>query len=163
MIGYHLPRRLLVLLTGALLIGALLSGLAFAEEPAPLVLTANSALGWGSVVATGSTGTVTVSPEGGRTAAGGVALASSAGVSAVSLTVTGEPNLTFSIVLPSSATLGSGGSSMTVDSFTCAPSGSGSLGPAGSAEIRVGATLHVGSAQSQTSYSGSFDVTVAYN
>ncbi|HVS64875.1 MAG TPA: DUF4402 domain-containing protein [Thermoanaerobaculia bacterium] len=134
-----------------------------AAEPAAIVLTNNSSLGFGSIVASATAGAVTVSAGGARSASGGAVLGSSVGVSAASFTVTGEPNLTYSIVLPSSVTLTAGGSSMTVDSFTSLPADSGNLGPAGTEEVRVGATLQVSGSQSQASYSGTFDVTVAYN
>jgi len=153
------------------LAAALASGLAAstcasparAEDPTPLVLAVNSSLGFGAIVAGGAAGTVTVSAAGDRSASGGTFLGSPTGVAAASFTVSGEPNLTFSLVLPSSVTLDNGGATMTVDSFTSLPSGSGTLGPAGTEEVRVGATLHVSGTQTQASYSGTFDLTVAYN
>ncbi len=73
-------------------------------------------------------------------------------------------NNTYSITLPSSATLTSGGNTMTVDTFTHdegalpkLPSGTGSE------TFNVGATLNVGAVQAGGTYSGTFAVTVSYN
>lgn len=126
-------------------------------------LTTNSNLGFGQAVATVAPGTVTVSPAGGRTASGGVVLGNGLGVSAASFTVTGELDANYSITLPSSCTLTGGGSSMSVDTFTTSPSGSGNLGPGGTEVVALGATLHVGAPQSSAAYVGTYFVTVAYN
>jgi hypothetical protein len=130
---------------------------------AALDATTQSHLGFGQLIATPAPGAVTVSPAGARTPSGGVVLGNGFGVSAAAFAVTGDPNLAFSITLPSSATLDGAGSSLTADSFTSTPSGAGNLGPSGAQSVTVGATLHVGSSQSATSYSGSFAVTFAYN
>jgi hypothetical protein len=130
---------------------------------AALDATTQSHLGFGQLIATQSPGAVTVSPSGARSPSGGVVLGNSFGVSGASFTVTGDPNLAFSITLPSSSTLDGGSGSMTADGFTSTPSGAGNLGPSGLQSVTVGATLHVGSGQSATSYSGSFAVTFAYN
>ncbi|MEO8505739.1 MAG: DUF4402 domain-containing protein [Acidobacteriota bacterium] len=129
----------------------------------PIGATTQGNLGFGQIVATTVAGTVTVSPVGSRTSSGGVLLGNGLGVSAATFAVIGEPNASFSITLPTPCTLSSGGSSMTLDSFTSHPNGSGNLGPAGSQSVTLGATLHVGAAQAAAAYSGSYNVTVAYN
>lgn len=144
---------------------ALLASLALrAQLPAelPIAIDRNSDLGFGSLVSAGG-GTVTVSPAGARWADGGTTLGSPAGVAPASFSVSGDPGLAFSIVLPSTATLSSGSASMTVDAFTSSPAGTGTLDTAGQGEVRVGATLQVGASQASGSYSGTFSVTVAYN
>ena len=140
---------------------ALLAGKAFAV--AGLEATASRDLGFGQVVSTGTPGTVTVDPSGRRTASGGIALGNAAGVGAATFRVTGEPDSTYSITLPSSTTFISAGRSMTIDRFTSSPKDSGNLGPGGSQWITVGGTLHVGPSQTAASYDGTVEVSVAYN
>jgi hypothetical protein len=136
---------------------------AVAAAVAGIVLTANSGLGFGQIVATPSPGTVTVTPAGLRSATGGVLLGSGLGVTAASFTATGDPNASFSLLLPTAATLCGGGGSMRVDTFTSSPGGSGVLGPGGTQAVSVGATLHVGAGQRPAAYLGTYDVIVAYN
>jgi hypothetical protein len=144
---------------------ALLVLLAFASSligQQAITIDRNSPLGFGSLVST-TTGSVTVSPDGGRWASGGTTMGSSAGASPASFSVSGEPGLVFAVILPSSATLSSDTSSMTIDAFTSSPDGTGVLDASGQREVRVGATLHVVGQQPAGAYSGTFGVTVAYN
>jgi hypothetical protein len=126
-----------------------------------LVLTPNSSLSFGQIIATGSPGIVTVTPEGMRSASDGAALASSLGVAAASFTVTGDPDASYGITLPPSATLSGRSSSMTIDHFSIS-SGAGNLG-AGMQVFSVGAELHVGASQLSAAYSGTYEISVAYN
>ncbi len=71
-------------------------------------------------------------------------------------------NNTYSITLPSSATLTSGGDTMTVDTFTHDAGGAPTL-VFGSDTFNVGATLKVDPNQAVGTYSGTFAVTVNYN
>ncbi len=131
--------------------------------PAGIFLSANSNLSFGQIVATRSPGSVTVTPGGVRSSSGGVVLGRTVGFSPASFTVSGDANANYVITLPASVTFSAGGKSMTVDTFTSNPSGSGTLGAAGTQTLSVGATLHVGSAQQSSAYSGSYAVTVAYD
>jgi hypothetical protein len=81
---------------------------------------------------------------------------------AASFTVNGEGSFTYAVTLPSSATLTSGGNTMTVGSFVSNPSSPGTLS-SGTQVLKVGATLTVSDGQAPGSYGGTFDVTVAYN
>lgn len=126
-------------------------------------LTATASLAFGQIVATPASGAVTVAPNGTRSSSGGSLLGGSAGVRAAGFRVVGNADAVYSITLPSSTILSSGGSSMTVDAFTSSPSGSGILGPSGSQDFAVGATLHLGSLQPGGAYAGSYAVTVAYD
>ncbi len=81
---------------------------------------------------------------------------------AASFNVTGDGNANYSITLPSSTTLSSGGDTMTVDTFNHDAGATPTL--AGGADtFNVGATLNVGATQAVGTYSGTFDVTVNYN
>jgi len=128
-----------------------------------IAISNTAALNFGEVIAGGSTGTVVVTTAGARSATGGAALGSASGVAAASFTVTGDANNTYAITLPASDSVASGANTMTVDTFVSNPSGTGDLGAGGSQTLLVGATLQVGISQATGSYTGSFDVTVAYN
>jgi hypothetical protein len=136
------------------------SSLASAEAPIAIVTTGT--LGFGQVISGSSAGTVTVTPQGARSADGGTVLGSGLTASAASFTITGEPSTAFGLVLPGSVSLTSGSSSMTVDAFTSTPGGSGTLDGAGSQQVNVGARLHLSPSQPFGSYEGTFNVTVAY-
>ncbi len=115
---------------------------------------------FGTMVPTGTAGTVTVTPAGARSSVnvdlfGGVP-------SAASFDVTGDAGQAYSIILPSSATLTSGGDTMIVDTFNHDAGVTPTL-VSGSDTFNVGATLHVGAAQASGTYSGTFSVTVNYN
>ncbi len=128
---------------------------------APISISSSGDMDFGTMVPTGTAGTVTVTPAGARSAVnvdllGGVP-------SAASFDVTGDGNENYSITLPSSATLTSGGNTMTVDTFTHDAGASPKLPVGGSETFNVGATLSVGAAQAAGTYSGTFSVTVNYN
>ncbi len=76
--------------------------------------------------------------------------------------MTGASGATYSITLPSSAILTSGGDTMTVDTYTDDAGATPTL-VGGSDTFNVGATLHVGATQAAGTYSGTFSVTVHYN
>ncbi len=128
---------------------------------APISISAVGDMDFGTMSPTGTAGTVTVTPAGVRTSVnvdlfGGFP-------AAASFDVTGEPEQAYSITLPSSATLTSGGDTMTIDTFTDDAGASPILGIGGSDTFNVGATLNVGGAQAVGTYSGTFAVTVNYN
>ncbi|HEY3348630.1 MAG TPA: DUF4402 domain-containing protein [Thermoanaerobaculia bacterium] len=142
----------------------LLAGLASSAEGA-ISLTKNADLAFGDLTSGATAGTVRIAPNGNRTRTGGVTLLASP-VGAASFTVstpTGSRNYT--IVLPGSATLTSGGGfTMTVNAFTSTPSGSGKTnGGTLQQTLTVGATLQVGANQRPGTYSGTFLVTVNQN
>lgn len=134
---------------------------------APITLTKTVDMNFGNVAVIGS-GTVVLTPASTRTATGGVTLPVTAGtVAAASFDVGGEGVYTYAITLPSTdytITRASGTETMTVNTFTSTPSGSGIL-TAGSQTLTVGATLNVGAAQVAGTYTNAtgFDVTVNYN
>jgi hypothetical protein len=128
----------------------------------PISITNAAALQFGQVAAGVTTGTVSVSTGGVRTAGGGTKLGTGSG-QAASFTVNGEPNYQYNIQLPSSITLDDTHShTMTVDNFVSSPSGTGTLSSGGSSTLSVGARLNVGASQTSGTYSGTFSVTVAY-
>lgn len=128
-----------------------------------IAISRTSDLSFGAIVAGTSAGTVTMSPQGIRTANGGVTLAGGSAASVSSFVVTGDAFQTFSIVLPASIGISGPSASMTLDQFTSDPDGTAILNAAGSRTLDVGATLHVGASQPSGTYSGTFQVTVAYD
>lgn len=133
----------------------------------------DSDLQFGSIVrpSTAGTNTVAVSTANGRTltGTGGGALASGGTVSAAAFTVTGEGGQTFSITPAATFTMNrtspSGGGSITVTTAVDAGSGTlgGSIGSTGTKSFNVGGSFDVSNTTPTGTYSGTFNVVVAYN
>lgn len=146
---------------------ALLAVMCLAGPAQGQTLVTTQDLLFGAFVA-GTGGTVTIAPQGIRTASGDVTLMTGGQFSqgnAASFDLTGSPNATYQISLPADneVTLtGSQSGSMSLTSFSSSPSGEGQLSPAGSQTLYVGATLVVGNSQAPGSYSGSFTVTAVF-
>ena len=133
----------------------------------PITITKNADMSFGNIAVQAATGgTVVLAPAGTRTSTSGVTLPATTGtVTAAAFTVDGTGSLTYSITLPSTATLtrASGSETMTAGTFTSNPSGTGTLS-SGTQDIAVGATLTVAAGQVPGVYtSGNFNVTVNYN
>lgn len=150
------------LCTGEAVAATATSNVSAAIVPA-ITITKNTDMDFAEVVAGGSAGTVVLSTAGARSATGGASLGNSTGTAAAGFTVSGDPSSTYSISLPASATITSAPNTMTVNTFTSSPSGTGTIGVGGTQALSVGATLQVGASQAQGTYTGTFDVTVAYN
>jgi len=156
-----------------------ISGSAFAQSSAsvtttgsatiiqPITLTQGTGLAFGTIVRPGTgTGTVTIDPTtGARTVASGVvglASTTSRGV----YTVNGEGGSTFSIAVPATFTLA--GPSASTIAVTLTPTGStgtlsNALGTAGTASFGVGGNFSLSSTTVTGAYTGTYNVTVAYN
>ncbi|NSW93941.1 MAG: DUF4402 domain-containing protein [Bacteroidales bacterium] len=132
---------------------------------APLTITVQTNLHFGTVMRSAAAGTVTVSPtDGSRSALGGVTLSALAPLhSRAVFRVDGETGRTYSISLPATDVLISNGTDqMEVNTFTSDPTPTGSI-VAGTSTLYVGATLNVDANQASGAYTGTFDVTVNYN
>ena len=136
----------------------------------PIQLAKDTDLAFGSVVKPNSgSNTVAIDASNGTrelTGGGDGALAPSTSGRAT-YTVTGEGGQTFSITAPATFDMTRQGGSETL-TVTVAKSGetgtiSGSLGASGTATFGVGGSFPVASTTTSGSYSGAFDVTVAYN
>ncbi len=129
-----------------------------------IAISSTQPLAFGRFVA-GSGGTVSVSPNGARSAGGGVLLLSSGGGSAAQFSVSGDPLASYSITLPANGTvaLADGANTMPVNGFSSSPSSPGLLSLGGAQTLFVGATLSVAAEQPAGSYSASFGVLVNYN
>ena len=136
----------------------------------PITLAKNTDLAFGSVVKpnSGANSVAIDATSGSRALTGGgdAALAPSTSGRAT-YTVTGEGGQTFSISTPTSFDMQRQGGSdtITVALTQSAASGtiSGALGNTGTATFGVGGSFDVSAATASGAYSGTFDVTVAYN
>ena len=134
----------------------------------PIGIAQTVDMNFGNVAINSTTaGTVVLAPAGTRTSTGGVTLPATAGtVAAAEFNVTGANDYTFSITLPSTShEIKSGSNTMSVTNFTSTPTLTGTLSAAGSATVKVGATLNVSAGQAAGTYTSvtPFEVTVNYN
>lgn len=133
----------------------------------PIGITNAANMNFGNVAVSTVAGTVVLTPASTRSVTGGCTLPVITGtVAAASFNVTGAANYTYAITLPAAATtITSGANTMTVDTWTSTPSGTGTLSGAGTQTLNVGATLNVAGSQAAGTYvSGTpFTVTVNYN
>jgi len=127
----------------------------------PIAISNTQQLNFGSFSTTAVGQTVTISAAGARSATGAIPVPSSA-VTAASFNVTGSGVLTYAITLPASSTITNGTDTFTVNAFTSAPSGTGTL-TAGAQTLTVGATVTTAGTLSTGAYNGSFNVSVDYN
>lgn len=136
-------------------------------------ISKNHDLLFGQIVSDAVGGTVSVAVDGTRTSSGPTLLDQTGSAYSTfhqaSFAITGQPGYIYTITVPSSAvtiTSGTGSSAptMTIDTFvTNGTSGVRTLdGTLGTDTLAVGGTLHIAASQTAGSYSGSFNVTVAY-
>jgi hypothetical protein len=132
---------------------------------AAISLTKTADLAFGDLNAGVTAGTVRIAPGGARSRTGGVTLLASTTGNASFTVSTPSGSRNYSIVLPASATLTSGGGfTMTVNTFQSNPSGSGKTNGGTLKEtLNVGATLQVSANQKPGTYTGTFTVTVVQN
>ncbi|MCA3256143.1 MAG: DUF4402 domain-containing protein [Alphaproteobacteria bacterium] len=133
----------------------------------PITLTKTADLAFGNVVrpSTGS-GTVTIGSGADTIAVTGTGAAAASGTtSRAKFTVGGEGGQTFSITVPASVTMTSGGNNLVVTLSSAAATGtiSGSLGTPGTATVNVGGSFPITNTTVSGNYTGNFNVTVAYN
>ncbi len=154
------------------LAGALQSSVQAASTTATAAAVVATAIGiaktvdmdFGTVAEDGSGGTIILATDGSRTITGGASALSGSPGAAASFNVTGEGANTYSITLPGSVTLDSGGNTMTATTFVTLPTPTGTL-TAGAETLLVGATLTLAASQASGTYLSTtpFTVTVAYN
>ena len=132
----------------------------------PISITKDVDMHFGTVGASGTSGTVLLDYADGRTTTGGASLYAIGTLEKTAVfTVTGEGTNSFSISIPSSdITLTSGPNTMTVGTFECDLGTSSSL-VGGTKELKVKAILAVGVGQAAGTYTNASDlfVTVNYN
>ena len=137
--------------------------------PITLALS-NGGLVFGDVIAsTTASGSVALNPQTEARTATTVTLATTHSANSAHFSVGGESGAAYAITLPASSTLSDGAShNMTVDTFQAsvaagAPGATTGTLTGGAQTFNVGATLHVSISQLAGTYTGTFDVSVAYN
>ncbi|WP_243321223.1 DUF4402 domain-containing protein [Geothrix sp. SG200] len=134
----------------------------------------NGGLSFGDIFASTAGGDVTLDPQNNTRTTTDPALGTTGSVSAATFKVTGKRNATYAITLPSngSVTLTGAGTAMPVNNFTASVEGAAATSNAtgllpnvaNAAQIfAVGGTLTLGANQTDGDYTGTFNVTVAYN
>ena len=124
-----------------------------------------SELNFGKIVATPEGGKVQIQTDGSRTIAEGNVVLFDQGSDhqAANFEVTGTPNATYYLNFPDNISLvgPSGSTPMSIKEFV--HSASGTIGDSGAESFNVGATLIVGANQTPGEYTGTYQVTAAYN
>ena len=92
---------------------------------------------------------------------GDVVVITSTPQKAAKFTVSGESGQAYTITLPASTTLVSGGNSLTVNNFTCSNGAGGNIGT--NDLFYIGGELTIPAGAIPATYQGTFSVTVAYN
>jgi hypothetical protein len=137
----------------------------------PIAISKSTDLVFGTLAVGATGGTVAIS-TGGVVTIGGAGNtisqppANTGNPTAAVFAVSGEASFTYAITLPTdgTVTLSDGAShTMAVNTFTSNPGTTGTLSAGGTDTLNVGATLVVGDGQAPGSYTGTFNVTVAYN
>ncbi len=140
----------------------------FAEVIEALAANENQSLNFGRFTTGTDGGSILISPDGIRSSQGSV-VAAGGGYSPGKFFVKGDPDATFSIQLPETATLlvhSESGKTMDVGGWVSdPPSGDAATLLDGTRMVSIGATLNVGSVEENPVglYSGAFVVTFAYN
>lgn len=123
-------------------------------------------LSFGSVTASAlADGTMILAPNGLVSTTGGVTSRTGSGYSQAAYTVSGVPAASFSVTIaPTTVTLSGPGGTLSVGDFVLDQATPITLdSSSGLAFFNVGATLFVNAGQLPGNYTGTFDVTVAYN
>ena len=136
----------------------------------PISIENSRDLSFGNILSSSSAGTVVITPAGARSRSGGATfIPSLPGIfSSAEFTVYGQANAAFTITVPANNTVvltKSGGIDMKVRAFkhSLTSTSSRKIGSGGSKVFTVGATLNVNAKQNPGMYTGTFNVTVAYN
>jgi hypothetical protein len=133
-----------------------------------MTITETSAMHFGTMtVPTGAT-TVILATAGTVTVGSGATtlLAQAPASTSAAYDITGDINATYAITIDASTTITNGtpAEDMTVNNFVCSYAGlTSTLDGVGADNFTVGATLNLAAAQPAGTYTGTFDVTVAYN
>lgn len=128
-------------------------------------IVAQNGISFGDIAPSATPGTVSVDANGSRSTTGGTTITSSTAGLPAQFEVSGDPNSTYGITLPTSVTITSAaGDTMTVINFnSTTAANNGQLDAGGKQNLSVVATLNVGSFQAFGAYSGVMSATVEYN
>lgn len=157
-----------ILLMAFVLQAQTVSTTAAAKIVSAISIAKTADLHFGTMVAGNTVSTVTLPASGSRTSTGTVILLTQTPISQASnYTVTGDAYSTYGITLPTILiSVSNGSNSMTVNGFVSSkisPINVGEIQFGGTDTFTIGATLNMIASQPSGSYTGTFDVTVAYN
>ena len=127
----------------------------------PIAIINTQDLDFGDIISQTAAFTVTVSTAGERSATNATAILNAVGKQAI-FSVTGQENQSFKVTLPANVSIKSGENSMNITGFNHNLGEYPALDGTGNATLNVGAVLNVGAPQAAGVYTGTFDVTVAY-
>jgi len=137
----------------------------------PIAISKTADLDFGNIASGATSGVVTLppSPTPARTTSGGAMIPSAipGNPSAAAFAVSGHPNATYSIILPTSVTLTrlTGSETIEIHTFITANGQTGMLDASGQDQITVGATMDLNANQTSGVYQNQhgLTITVAYN
>lgn len=132
----------------------------------PITIVKNLDLRFGSVLTNNAAGTVVIGTSSATDRTMGTYTDLTTGADAygaAKFTVSGTKSQKFAVTLPTSLQLTGPGAALTVNEFTTDFPTGGTLDETGTKIILVGATLTIPANQEGGVYSGTFNVTVAYN
>lgn len=134
----------------------------------PISIVKNLDLRFGSVLTNNAAGTVVIGHTGASVRTMGTYTDLTTGADAygaAKFTVSGTKSQKFAVTLPTTLSLAgpTGSTPLTVDTFTTDFTAGGTLDATGTKVILVGAKLTIPANQEGGTYSGTFNVTVAYN
>ena len=129
----------------------------------PISISNTRGLDFGDIVSQTSPFTVTVSTAGVRSASDATAILDAVGEQAI-FSVTGQESQSFKVTLPANGVVSikSGENLMNITGFNHNLGATPALDGTGNATLNVGAVLNVGATQAAGEYTGTFNVTVAY-
>ncbi|MEI7765272.1 MAG: DUF4402 domain-containing protein [bacterium] len=129
-----------------------------------IAISKTTDMNFGNMAASPLSGVITLYSNSTRVASGGVVLPATSGtVAAAQFAITGFPNSTYAITLPSSCVLDKGSDHMTSNNFTSSPSTTGQIDGNGNSTLSVGADLLVGANQPAGQYLSTVGFTVSVN
>jgi len=133
------------------------------------VVTDGVQLNFGTIASSTSAATVLLTSGNVRSIGSGTATLITTGALNIantvpSFTVNGEPSAAYTITLPASdVTITSSSNTMKVNTFTTSIGGTAGALTAGTQTFTLGASLAIAAGQASGSYTGTFNITVAYN
>jgi hypothetical protein len=123
-------------------------------------VTKTQDLNFGKIVGgSGYSGTVTINSSGARSSSGGVVLLGTV-FSPARFTITGNVGKTYTLTLPAEFTIISGTNQMNVSAISSSIPINGTIPTGGTLPFAVGGTLTINSVQRNSTYSGTFEISV---
>ena len=125
---------------------------------------AQNGIVFGDISTSAIPGTVNIETSGARTTTGGTKVNTSTAGSPAQFEISGNPNASYNVTLPTSVVIiSAAGDSMTVSNFNSNPPTSGQMDANGTLNINIGGRLSVGGFQPVGSYTGVMSATVEHN